>query len=59
MVRRMESFWLAETLKYTYMLQLDTKDSIDLTKYGDHHRLNYYHLFNRSGMLVTCRPLTY
>jgi hypothetical protein len=34
MMDRMESFWLAETLKYTYMLQLDTKDSIDLTKYG-------------------------
>ena len=30
---RMESFWLAETLKYTYMLQLDTADSIDLEKY--------------------------
>jgi hypothetical protein len=29
----MESFWLAETLKYTYMLQLDTADSIDLEKY--------------------------
>ena len=29
----MESFWLAETLKYTYMLQLDTPDSIDLEKY--------------------------
>lgn len=29
----MESFWLAETLKYTYMLQLDTADSIDLDKY--------------------------
>ena len=30
---RMESFWLAETLKYTYMLQVDTADSIDLEKY--------------------------
>ena len=29
----MESFLLAETLKYTYMLQLDTPDSIDLEKY--------------------------
>ena len=29
---RMESFWLAETLKYTYMLQ-DDEASIDLEKF--------------------------
>ena len=29
---RMESFWLAETLKYTYMLQ-DDEASVDLEKF--------------------------